>query len=245
MILKRSYIGLLIVIFILVGCSSQAPMDSAPPSTAEGESTVSKVSEPEPSSSEPEPSSSEPSEAEASESPTQDSEEILLTTIDLGEPIGWVIDVTTLPDALRTIKTMYPSGIITSLHVDYYNTETKVGRKGVIFERSNENVYTTLPLLSNEIIAGYSITIVTKHSIDTVDAYYAALNPDKYVDYARKGNPYPIFNIDTPHSLGGEGAIAAPIGGGSQGRTPAQDDALKSMDYAAHISIFAEWMPKN
>lgn len=239
---KKGYIGILIIALVLVGCSNQAPRDSTPPSPAEAESAVSKIMETEPSSSTP--TEVEASENQASETQAQESKEVVLTFVDLGEPLGKVLDIASLPDALQTIKTMYPSGIITHLYITYYNTETKERRDGIVLN-SNYAADTESSLAVNEIIAGYTVNIVTKDSLDIVEAYYASLDPDEYVDYNRKGNPYPIYTIDTPHALGAEFALAAHIGGGNQGRTEAQDTELKSLGYATHIFIGAEWIPKN
>lgn len=187
----------------------------------------------------------ESEEVVVSEEPEEIKETVYLP-VDMGEPIGMVIEASSLPSELLELKMKYPSGLYTRLNVTYRNTETKENRTVDFFLNEGEEGYINPLKHADEIIAGYSFIMITKDASDQVDAYYESLGPDDYVTYINpNGPPYPIFNFDNEYGFGAEFAMTEINATDDPTNTSNVDIAFKELGYITYISAGCEWVPKN
>ncbi len=101
-----------------------------------------------------------------------------INIIDSGKAYGNYIKISDIPKEIANqMKFVYTNGIVTQLSVQYLDKDTNSGRWVDFFEEVSED---NNPVMGkNEYVGMFRFEILCKDSLDTVQAYYEDMKPDR------------------------------------------------------------------
>ncbi|MDD3140798.1 MAG: hypothetical protein PHX08_17755 [Lachnospiraceae bacterium] len=171
-------------------------------------------------------------------------EQSIIKIIDSGKAYGNYIKISDIPEEIRKqMKFVYTDSIFTQLSVQYLDKDTNSSRWVNFFEEISKD---NNPVIGkNEYVGMFSFEILSKDSLDTVQQYYEAMNPDEHSEWYSNdmNNPVLIYN-----RAGGSGIYMLTLL-----KNPAMDSDrnwiqeyldMKEDGYIMMISGASEWMPK-
>jgi hypothetical protein len=120
---------------------------------------------------------------------------------DSGKAYGNYIELSDIPkEIISEMKYMYTSGRLLSFNIQYLDKDTNEGRWVNFFEEASAD--NDFEKHTNEYIGMFSFTLITKDSLDTVQPYYEAMNPDEHSTFY-SGNVYnPVLNFNRAGGTG-------------------------------------------
>lgn len=163
--------------------------------------------------------------------------------IDSGKAYGNYIKISDISEEIiKQMKFVYTEGIFTRLTVQYLDKDTNSGRWVNFFEEISED---NNPVMGkNEYIGMFLFEILSKDSLDTVQPYYEAMNPDERSEWYSNDMKNPVLNYNR---AGGSGIYSLTLS-----KNPAVDSDrnwiqeyldMKEDGYIMMISGACEWIP--